>query len=181
MSKPVKQLIRKELAGRFEGLQSIAICGLTGVDAVKTNHIRGRLREKDIRLTMVKNSVARQAFLDVGLEAAADLLDGPCAVAYGGDSVVTVVRELLEIKKEAPSLTVKAAVLEGDVFDSEEEVKRLSKFPTREEAIAELLGTVLSPASNLAACLVAPGADLAGILKKIEEDQDEGGEEEAAA
>lgn len=179
MSKPVKQLIRKELASRFEGIQSIAICGLTGVDAIKTNEIRGRLRDKEIRLTMVKNSVARQAFKDVGLEIASDLLDGPCAVAYGGDSVVTVVRELLELKKEAPSLTVKAAVLEGDVFDSEDEVKRLSKFPTREEAIAEVLGAVLAPAMNLSACLVAPAADLAGILKKIEEDQ--GGGEEVAA
>lgn len=179
MSKPVKQLIRKELASRFEGLNSLAICGLTGIDAVTTNAMRGRLREKEIRLTMVKNSVARQAFRDVGIEEAAELLDGPCAVAYGSDSIVSVVRELLDIKKEsAPSLTVKAAVLEGDVFGDEEEVQRLSKFPTREEAIADVLGAVLAPASNLAACLVAPSGEIAGILKTIEENQ--GGGEEAA-
>jgi large subunit ribosomal protein L10 len=180
MSKPVKQLIRKELASRFDGLTSLAICGLTGIDAITTNEMRGRLREKEIRLTVVKNSVARQAFRDVGIDTAAELLEGPCAVAYGSDSIVSVVRELLDIKKEsAPSLTVKAAVLEGDVFGDEEEVKRLSKFPTREEAIADVLGAVLAPASNLASCLIAPAGELAGILKTIEENQG-GGEEEAA-
>jgi len=181
MSKPVKQLIRKELASRFDGLTSLAICGLTGIDAITTNTMRGRLREKDIRLTMVKNSVARQAFRDVGMEEAVDLLDGPCAVAYGSDSIVSVVRELLDIKKEsAPSLTVKAAVLEGDVFGDEEAVQRLSKFPTREEAIAEVLGAVLAPAANISGCLIAPSGQIAGILKTIEENAG-GGEEEQAA
>jgi large subunit ribosomal protein L10 len=178
MSKPVKKMIRKELVGRFEGITSVAVVELTGVDAMTNNEIRGRLREKEIRMTMVKNSIARHAFEEVGLDKAKDLLDGPSAVAYGGDSIVTVVRELLDIAKEAPNLRVKAALLEGDVFGSEEDVKRLSKFPTREEAISDVLGAVLSGGANLAGCLVAPSGAIASILETIEDKQ--GGEEEAA-
>ena len=113
MSKPLKELVRKELIRRFQGLTSLAVVGFTGLDGNATNAIRGRLRGKDIHMTVVKNSLARQAFQELGLAAAVDLLDGPCAIAYGQESVVTVVRELLEIHREFPKLIVKAAVLEG--------------------------------------------------------------------
>jgi ribosomal protein L10 len=178
MSKQVKELIRKDLAHRWEGLQSVAICGFTGLDSEKTYEMRTRLTEKDISFHVVKNSLARQAFSDIGLDLAADLLDGPCAVAFGSDSVVSVVRELLDIRKGAPALTVKAAVMEGEVFTGEAEVARLSQFPTRDEALSQVIGCVLSAGANLSACLLGPASQLAGILKAIEEKG--GGQSEAA-
>ena len=170
MSKPVKQLLRQEFLNRFEGVTSLAIVGFTGLDAVATNLVRGRLLEKDIRLTVVKNSLARQAFKEMHLESAGDLLDGPCAIAYGGDNVVSVVRELLDIGKEYPALTVKAAVLEGDPFAADR-IEALSKYPTRDEAVARVLGGALAAGGKLAACLRAPGGKIASILKTIEENQ----------
>jgi large subunit ribosomal protein L10 len=171
MSKPIKEMIRGELKKRFDGLSSMAVIGFSGLGGVATNEIRGRLLEKDIRVTVVKNSLARQAFKELGIEAAADMLDGPCAVAYGADSVVDVVRELLNIGKESPALTVKAALLEGQVFGPDR-IDELSKFPTRDEALAKVVACVLSPAGKLSACLTAPGAKIAGILKTIEENQE---------
>jgi len=184
MSKPVKELIRKEMVKRFEGVDSLAVVGFSGIDAITTNEIRGRLRQKDIRLTVVKNSIARQAFEAVGLPQAADLLDGPCAVAFGAHAkqvgVVTVVRELLDIAKATPALTVKAAVLEGEVF-GEDKIPELSRFPTRDEAIAGAAACVLSPGAKLAGCLVGPGRLVAGLLKAIRENKEaDGGEEQAA-
>ena len=170
MSKPVKELLRKELVRRLDGVTSLVIVDLTGVDAVSTGKIRGRLCEKDIRLTVVKNSVARQAFRDIGLESAVVLLEGPCAVARGSDSVVNIVRELLEIGREERHLSVKAAVLDGEVFGAGR-IEELSKYPTRDEAISQLLGCVLSAGTNLAACLIGPPSQVAGLLKVIEERQ----------
>ncbi|NBB96055.1 MAG: 50S ribosomal protein L10 [Planctomycetes bacterium] len=169
MSKPVKQMIRNELAGRFADVTSVAICGFTGLDADQTYMMRGRLAEKDINFTVVKNSMARQAFGDVGLAAAKELLEGPCAVAWGSDSIVSVVRELLDIKKQAPPLEIKAALLEGQIFTGDDDIKRLSNFPTRDEAIADVVGCVLSAGANIAGCLVGPATQIAGILKTIEE------------
>ncbi len=179
MSKMVKKLIREELTSRFEGVTQLAVVGFTGVDANTTNAIRQRLGEKDIRVTVVKNSVCRQAFKELGIGEAGSLLDGPCAVAHGADSVVTVVRELLDIRKETPALAVKAAYLEGDLFEDEKAVEALSKYPTREEAVAQALQAVLSAGANLSACLLGPGGQLGGILKSIEEKHDEA-EAEAA-
>jgi large subunit ribosomal protein L10 len=180
MSKPVKQLIRKELTQRLEGIDSLAVVGFTGLNAVLNHQIRARLLEKNIRLTVVKNSLARQALTDVGLPQAGSVLNGPCALAVGGDSVVDVVRELLAIGKEAPALTVKGAVLDGEVFETDRVVE-LSKYPTREEALGIVVSCVLSPASNISGCLKGPSGKIAGILKTIEERHGEEQGEEAEA
>ena len=180
MSKPVKELVRKELIKRFHGLTSLAIVGFTGLDAIATNVVRGRLLGKDIRITVVKNSLARQAFKEVGLDVAGPLLDGPCAVAYGAESVVDVVRELLDIHKQYPSLTVKGAVLEGEAFE-ESQIDALSKYPTRDEAIAHVLACALAPGGKIAACLLGPGGKIASILKTIEEKHKDEGDSLAEA
>ncbi len=180
MSKPVKELIRKELVRRFDGLASMAVVDLTGVDANTTRDIRADLEAKNIAVTVVKNAIARQAFKRLGMEVVNEVIDGPCAIAYAIDpdvSVVNVVRELLDIRKEATALTLKGAVLEGDLFGPER-MDELSKFPTREEALSQLVGVMLGAGGGLAACLLGPGAAIAGVLKTIEEKQD--GESEAA-
>ncbi|MCJ7545126.1 MAG: 50S ribosomal protein L10 [Phycisphaerae bacterium] len=168
MSKPVKELLRKELTGRLEGVDSLAVVGFSGVDAPMTHMIRKRLRAKNITMRVVKNSVARQAFQSVGLERVADLLDGPCAIAYAPDGVVGVIRELLELGKDAPTLTVKAAYMEGDVFGAER-IAELSKYPTRDEAIALVVSAATGPGRKLAGCLMAPARKLAAVIKVVED------------
>jgi large subunit ribosomal protein L10 len=180
MSKPVKELVRSELVKRFQGIDSLAVVGFTGLDAITTHTVRGRLLDKGVRMMVVKNSVARQAFKALGIERAGDMLDGPCAVAYGADSkvsVVNVVRSLLEIAKDAPKLTVKAALLEGEIF-GKDRIEELSKFPTRDESLSQLAGLLLAPGRKLAACLIGPGSKVASILKTIEDKRKE--EAEAA-
>ena len=169
------------MALRLEGVTSLAVVGLTGVDAITTTNMRKRLREQDIRLLVIKNALAKQAFKAIDLEVASDLLDGPCALDYGGDNVVSLVRELLDIKKEhAPELVVKAAVMDGEAFGSDK-IDALSKFPTREEAIGTIISCALAPGMKAAACILAPGSKIASLVKAIEESHDGEVSEEAPA
>ena len=171
MSKPVKILLRKDLTGRLEGVQSLAVLSLAGVDGAATDRLRRQLRSGGVNITVVKNSVARYTLEQIGLSSACGLIDGPCALAWGGDNVVTVVRGLLDAGKGIPALLVKGALLEGEVFGADR-ITELSKFPTREEAIATLAMLVKSAGARLAACLLGPGGRLAGAIKGIEK-QDE--------
>lgn len=168
MSKPVKELLRKELTSRLEGVGSLAVVGFSGVDAVATHVIRKHLRAKKITMRVVKNSIARQTFRSLGLEAVADLLDGPCAVAYGQEGVVGVVRELLELGKDSPNLTVKAAYMDGEVFAAER-IAELSKYPTRQEAIALVVSAASAAGRKLSGCLMAPARNLAGLVRAVED------------
>ena len=184
MSKPVKELVRKELTKRFDGVNSLAVVSFTGIDAVTTHQIRGQLREKQIQFTVVKNSIARQAFAAMGLEAAKMLIDGPCAIAYGVDpdkvEIVKVVRELVNIGKETPNLTVKAAVLDGEAFGPDR-IEEFCKFPTRDEAVAKATASLLSAGARVVGAVIGPASRIANLLKAVQEKREsEAGGEKAA-
>ncbi|HET6430460.1 MAG TPA: 50S ribosomal protein L10 [Phycisphaerae bacterium] len=173
MSKPVKALLRKELAGRLQGVDSLVVFSLSGVAGTETNKLRNTLRAKDIRVSVVKNSVARQAMEDVGLLAVSVLLDGPSALAIGGEGVVATVRELLAARKELPSLTVRGALMEGEVFGPDR-VEELSRYPTREEALGSIVMLARSPGARLVGALLGPGGRISGALKTLAEGGEEG-------
>ena len=98
MSKPVKEMLRKELVKRFDGVTSAAIVGFTGIDTISTLNIRRRLHAKGIGLTVVKNSVARQAFKSVGMDAAMGLLDGwrPASAGLANPDPAIPVRAVMQ-------------------------------------------------------------------------------------
>ena len=176
MSKTVKQMIVHDYAERFGEESDIAVISIRGVGANDNNALRSTLRKKDIKVTVIRNALAKRQFAGGALEALSPVLEGPSALAYGGASVVEVARELVELVKEFPDLELKGAILDGEVFEGEAGLERLSKFPTREEAIAETVQLVLSPAQNLVAGVMGPGRNLASLVKAIEEKLEKGEE-----
>lgn len=174
MSKVVKNLIIEEYKSRFADFDDAALISIRGVTGIDTTKLRSKLRSKNIRVTVVTNNLARKAFEGSGLEALSALLEGPSALAYGGASVVEVSREVIALLKEFPKLELKGAVLDGQVFEGPEGVKRLSKFPTREEAIGQTVTLILSPARKLAGSIKGPGGRLAGVVKAVQEKLEKG-------
>ncbi|MBC7771660.1 MAG: hypothetical protein H7210_04120, partial [Pyrinomonadaceae bacterium] len=67
-----------------------------------------------------------------------------------------------------PGLEVKGAILDGELFSGAKGVKELSKYPTREEGIAQIVTLIVSPAKKLMAQIKGPGSGVAGIIKAIE-------------
>src|SRR5688500_19675104 len=99
MSKQVKDLITKDLSGRLKDLEGVAVINPRGIDANKNHGIRRRLREKGLRMTVVKNTLARRAVKGEKLEGFDKLLDGPSAVVYGAASISAIARLLVSEKK----------------------------------------------------------------------------------
>ena len=168
MSKPVKAMLRRELISRLAGVESLTVLSLAGVNGVDSSRLRQHLRAKDIRLTVVRNSIARQALEEIGLGSACRLIVVHCALVVGQLSPVVVIRELLEQGKEIPSLLVRGALMEGEVFGPER-VEELSKYPTREESLSNLVRQIVSPGGQVVAALLGVGSRLAAILKAVED------------
>lgn len=174
MSKPVKGMIIEQYRQRFEGVEGAVIVDLRGLDATENNQFRNELRAKNVRVTVVKNSLARKAIAGTPLEAVSSSLVGPAAFAYGGSSVVDVARQLIEWSKKVKPLELKAAVLDGQLFAGEEGVRRLSQFPTREEAQAKVVALLLAPAGNVVGAATGPARKLMGIVKEIQDRLEKG-------
>jgi len=176
MSKPVKEMLVAEYRRRFADLDAAVVVEIRGLDAEGTASLRGELREKAIRVAIVKNTLARTAFSDTPLEALDPALKGPSALVFGGASVVDVARELVARAKKVKELELKAACLDGVLYEGAEGVTRLSTMPTREEAQTELVTLALSPGRNLLGAAKGPGARILGIVKEIQERLERGEE-----
>lgn len=182
MSKQVKALIEKDLERRLSHVEAVAVINPRGIDAKKTNQLRAKFAEQGIRMTVVKNTLARRTGGRIGINGFEALLDGPSALVYGSEpkdgeeptAISRVCRLLMDQKKDkalAEILELRGVFFDGEVYHGEAGVERVSKFPTREEAIAEVLGAVLGAGGGLLAAITGPGASLGGILKSIEEKQ----------
>jgi large subunit ribosomal protein L10 len=174
MSKPVKNLVISEYKKRFSDVDGALVISVRGINSKDTTALRAGLREKNIRVTIVKNTLAKKAFAGTALEALEAALSGPAALAYGGTSVVDLARELVDWAKKVQQLELRGAVLDGEYFDGAEGVKRLSTFPTREEAQARVVTLVLSPGGKIVGAAKSPGSKLLGIVKEIQERLEKG-------
>jgi large subunit ribosomal protein L10 len=170
MSKKVKNLVTKELSGKFNGLEGVAVINPRGIDGIKNNLIRRRLHEKGCRMTVVKNTLAVRAAEGTKLKGFDKLLDGPSAVIHGQKvSIPAIARLLLDEKKNNEKLELRGIFFDGEVYLGDKGVEKASKLPTREEAIANLIGMLLGPGRKLAGAIKGPGGKLGAVLKTIEE------------
>ena len=171
MSKPVKNLITDQYRELFKDVDGAVVIDIRGIPANTTNAMRADLAGKNIKVTIVKNSLAKRAWDGHALEPMGDYLDGACTVVYPTDenaSAVVVARELVDWVKKEKKIQFRGAVMDGLKFGPTE-IDRLSEFPTKAEAQANVVTLLLSPARNLVGAAVAPGRNIAGILKTVQE------------
>lgn len=174
MSKTVKSLMIRDYQNRLEGVSDALVISIRGVGAIDTNKMRLDLHKQKIRITVVRNNLANQAFKGTPLAAIEPLMAGPSALAYSAESVVDAARAILDWAKKIEKLELKGAVLDGVLYQGKKGVEEISKYPTKAESKAQLITLFLSPARNVMGQVKGPAGKVMGIVKSIEEKLEKG-------
>jgi len=177
MSKAIKHMEMSALKNSFGDTKNFVFLSVTGLNSIVDNQVRLALRKKGIRMQMIKNSLARKVFADLGMTIEKGW-EGPTTVAWGGNSVAELSKELSGvIKKYEKHVKAKSAVAEGQEITFEQ----ATKMPTKQEILSTIIGMIMSPASQIASQLGAPASQIASQIKQIVENKEkEGAEKEGA-
>lgn len=167
MSKKIKGLIERELEGKFQNIEGCAVVGSRGLDGNKNNKLRQTLHGKGMKMLVVKNSLARRAAASTKIKGFESLLDGPSAVIYGNVETSAIARLLIDAKKDNETLELRGVFFDGEAYAGEAGTKKVSTFPTRDEAIGQVIGALLGPIQTISAQL-NQGGTLAALVSAIE-------------
>ncbi len=168
MSKYVKELMMDQLRTDLGDSRSLLVLDLKGLDATAEHQFRRDLRKKSIRLRVLKNSLARRVFSDLGMPAVSQLLDGPSAIVWGGEGITELAKEVATQVKNLKKPEIKGGAVDGLVV-GREQVEDLTKLPSREVLIGQAVGLLLSPARQVVSLLSAPASTLVGQLEALAE------------
>jgi large subunit ribosomal protein L10 len=178
MSKFVKDLVTDQLKRELDGVQDLLLVNVVGLSANSTGALRKALRQKNIKLLVVKNSLARRATEGTQLAPAFEGSAGTLAMVWGAADIVSLAKEVVRLArdKQFEKFSARGGVMGGARL-APQEVEQVSKWPTREEQLSLLMGQILSPGARLSSQLIASGGALASQI----EQRGKGVEEQATA
>lgn len=143
----------EEIRVKIEKAQSVVIFDYRGLTVEEVTNLRKDMRGAGVEYMVLKNGIVERAAALVGIDASFnEHLKGPSAFAFGYDDPVAPARILRDAIKKVKKCEIKGGLINGTVADAAA-MDKLADLPSREQLIARLLGSMMSPISGLAVAL----------------------------
>jgi large subunit ribosomal protein L10 len=144
--------------------QAIIVVQYAGLSMKQIDDLRGKVREAGGEFHIVKNTLGKVAFEAIGLARPGPLLEGSTAVAFAFHDAPAMAKVISEYARTSDFVKVKGGYLEKSSITAEG-VKALAELPPLPVMRAQLLGTIMAPASKLVRTLAEPARQLAYVFK----------------
>lgn len=149
-----KQAVVAELTERLKSSVVGVLVNYKGINVEEDTKLRKELRDNDVKYTVVKNTLLKRAANQVGLEGLDSVLEGTTALATSDEDYTAAARILSNYAEENDSFEIKAGYMDGAVVDLAT-INSLSKLPTREVLLANVLGAFQAPIASFARAVQA--------------------------
>jgi large subunit ribosomal protein L10 len=157
---------------RFQRSRGVLFAEYRGLKVVELQQLRKDLGQNG-DFQVVKNTLFRIAAGDAAAELPEAMTSGPTAVTFVYENESDCAKALTDYAKAHPHLVIKGAYLDGAVMDAKQ-VDALAKLPPREVLIAQLVGTIAAPLSNLVGVVEALYADPIRVIGAVADKVGEG-------
>jgi large subunit ribosomal protein L10 len=137
-----------------------------GLTAGQFDILRSKARENAIYLHVVKNTLAQRALQGTDFECMHDALVGPLVLGFSLDDPGSVGRVLKDFAKDNAKLVVKAVSIGGQLYPGSD-IERLAALPSKEQALAMLMGCMQAPISKFVRTVAEPTAKFVRTVQAV--------------
>ncbi len=167
-NRDAKVLAVQEIKQKIQDAKSVVLVKFEGLTVAEDTELRREFRKNNVEYKVLKNTLVRRAFNELGVNDFDDDLNGPTSVAFGTDETGAAKVVAGAIKKYENKVFVKSAFVEGGRVDVKG-VQELASMPSKEELVAKMLGSLQAPISNFVGVLSAMPRSLVIALNAIAE------------
>lgn len=163
-----KKLVVEDIKQKIQDAKSVVFVKFNGLSVAEDTALRREFRKNNVEYKVLKNTLVRRAFNDMGITDFDEDLNGPTSVAFGADETGASKVIMDAVKKYDQKVAVKSAYVDGGRVDANG-VKTLAAMPSKEELIAKMLGSLQSPIVNFVGVLSAMPRSLVIALNAVAE------------
>ena len=159
MNKEQKKNYIEEVKQIFENNESVMVTHYQGLTMPQLDELRSEMRKHGIIFKITKNRITKLALEKTKCKELSNLFTGPTAVAFAKDAISSA-KVLTKFSKNNPNLKILGGIMGNEVLKLED-VNKIATLPTLDEARANIVGILKTPAQKIISILLAPGAKIA--------------------
>lgn len=164
----LKEASLSKIKGSLKESESFFIINYSGVASAGMSNLRRQLKDAEASVFVIKNTVARKAFKDLGLDDFNRFVDGSCGIVFVKNEPVGVFKALYDFTKTNENLKITGGRLKDKLLEKED-VEQLAKLPSKEVLLTQLVVTLKSPITGLVRALGYPLQRLTACLDQIKQ------------
>ena len=173
MNRDQKAVAIAEIATHIDESDAVFAVDYRGITVAQVSELRAKLRESDATFKVVKNSLTERAADQVGAETLKGFLTGPTALTFVRGDAATAAKAIADYARATQLLPFKGGLMDGAVIDVEQ-IRALSRLPSREVLYGQLVGVVASPIYGVVRSLSALIGGLASALGQVRDKKESG-------
>ena len=168
ITKERKEEVLSQYADWMKRSQAVILVEYTGVKMKDLDNIRAKIRETGGEFHVVKNTLVRRAFTDMGVQFPSDYLVKSTAVCFAFTDPASTAKALTDATKGNEFVKPKGGLMAGQTLNPAQ-VRALADMPPLPVVRAQLLGMLQAPAGKLVRTIAEPARGLAAVLKAFSE------------
>ncbi|WP_032139338.1 50S ribosomal protein L10 [Rickettsia tamurae] len=163
MLRSEKSVAVEDIVNIYKESPSVIITHYHGLTVSQVSSLRESLKSKEAGFKVVKNTLAKIAANQTGLDSIANLFAGPTAIVYSKEPV-EMAKLVVNFAKANDNLKIIGGIVDNHVLD-ENSIKELSKLPSLNELRGKIVGLLQAPATKFVGVLQAPSSSIARVIQ----------------